>query len=150
VVVLLLAVAVLICVGFEVGRRGQVNGPPRVPERAQAEAARRAPDVVISASRLLREFQSDPGAEKKYRGKYLEISFGVVERSGTDPDGTPFVVLTAGDERAALKIECFFDSADDEEETRLQQLPRGGMISLCGRFSDRVSHLQLRECVLIK
>jgi len=117
--------------------------------KADAEAERRARTVVISVSRLLREFQNDPRADQKYRGKYLEL-IGVVERSGKDREDIPFVILTAGDEKAELKIECFFDAADEENETRIQRLRRGQEVTVRGEYTGRISHLQIRDCVLVK
>ena len=92
--------------GLGGGRRAPVvTEPDRAVERALA--ARRAQAVGLSAARLLREAQSDPGADQKYKGKYLELN-GVVERSGKDRDDTHFVILHGGDRRVTLKIECFF------------------------------------------
>ena len=49
---------------------------------AKAEADRKARTVVVAAADLLQEFQNDPAAaDRKYKGKYLEVS-GIVERRG--------------------------------------------------------------------
>src|SRR5207253_9321963 len=54
--------------------------------QADAEAARKARTVVVAAAQLLQEFQDDPAAaDRKYKGKHLEIS-GVVERVGGGGD----------------------------------------------------------------
>jgi hypothetical protein len=118
--------------------------------RADAEANRRARTVAVPAAQLLQEFQADPAAaDQKYRGKYLEVS-GVVERVGRNRDQTPFVILHAGDETARIKVECFFDPADDEDETRVERLGKGQAVTVRGEFGGRVSNVQLRECVLVK
>lgn len=146
-----LIVAILVVAGRWGFRGAPALDDQQAAERAKAnaEAERRARTVVISAARLLREFQSDPRADQKYRGKYLEL-YGVMERSGKDRDGTPFVILNGGDEKAELKIECFFDTADEENETRIQRLRKGQGITVCGQYSGRISHIQIRDCVLIK
>jgi hypothetical protein len=129
-----------------------VKNAQKEMEQAQAdeEADRRARTVVVAAAQLLQEFQDGAdAADRKYQDKYLEIS-GVVERGGTSRDGIPFVVLHAGDENAKIKIECFFDSADDEDEAWIKQLRKGQIITLRGEYSGRVSHVQIRECVLVK
>jgi hypothetical protein len=153
-VLALLLVGVVIVAGRYIlgGRRGPaLDDPPKPVERAKGDAPgdRPARALVISASRLLREFQSDPGADQKYQGKYLEL-FGTVERSGKDREDTPFVILNAGDEGAALKIECFFEAADEEDGARIAKLPKGEMVSVRGRYRGRISHLQIRDCVLVK
>jgi hypothetical protein len=118
--------------------------------KADAEAHRKARTVVVSATQLLQEFQNDAAAaDKKYKGKYLEIS-GVVERSGQDGSGIPFVILHAGDENAKLKIECFFELAEEEDENRIEGLRKGQAITVRGEYEGRVSNLQVRDCVLVK
>ena len=117
--------------------------------QAEAEAARRARTVVVPAAQLLKEFQEDPaGAEAKYKGMYLELS-GVVERKG-GMEEAPFVILHAGDENARLKIECFFDLADEIAEIELRKLEKGQTVTLRGEYGGRVSHIQVRQCVMVK
>jgi hypothetical protein len=106
--------------------------------------------VVIAAAQLLQEFQNDPAAaDDKYRGKCLELT-GVVEREGQGRDGIPFVILHAGDDNARLKIECYFDVADEEDAIRFVKLGKGQTITLRGEYQGQVANVQLRECSLIK
>jgi hypothetical protein len=118
--------------------------------KADAEADRRARTVVVSAAELVQEFQNNPvAADRKYKGKYLEIA-GVVDRTGTDGSGTPFVVLHAGDENAMLKIECFFRLTDEEDEVPIKRLGQGQTITVRGEYNGRVSNVQVRDGVLVK
>jgi hypothetical protein len=113
--------------------------------QAAAEADRKARTVTVLAADLLQEFQQDPeAADRKYQGKYLEI-FGVVERVGEDGNGTPFVILHAGEASVPLQIECFFDDGF------LDQRPaKGRAVTLAGEYRGRVSHIQIRECTLMR
>jgi hypothetical protein len=118
--------------------------------RAEFEAQRKARAVAVAAADLLQEFQDDPAAaDKKYKGKCLEVS-GVVERTGKSGDIIPFAILHAGDEQAQIKIECFFDFefANPKEEAS-QRLKKGQAVTVRGDYGGRVSHLQLRSCVLV-
>ncbi len=116
---------------------------------AEAEANRRARTVVVSAADLLQEFVKDPAsADRKYAGKYLEVS-GVVERSGSGRHETPFVILTGGDKNAKLKIECFFDIASESDEAKIKRLDKGQSITVRGEYDGQVSNVQVRECVLV-
>jgi hypothetical protein len=118
--------------------------------KADAEARRRTRTTVVTAAQLLQDFQNDPAAaDQKYRGRYLEIS-GVVERSGRDGDDNSFVVLNAGDEHAPLKIECFFELADEpaEVQIQIQRLRKGRTVTVRGEYRGRVSNVQIRECAL--
>lgn len=117
--------------------------------KAAIETQRRTRMVVVTAADLLQQCQNDPASERKYQGKYLEIS-GIVERCGKDGDQTPFVILHGGDQQAKLKIECFFDDADEGEAARIVRLSKGQTITVRGEYDGRVSHLQIRECVLVR
>src|SRR5207253_8964703 len=112
-------------------------------------AERQTRTVVVAAADLLKELQDDPAAaDRKYKGKYLEVS-GVVERRGKGGGG-PFVILHAGDEQAPLKIECFFGFLDEEDEAPKDRLAKGQAVTVRGEYGGRVSHIQLRGCVLVK
>ena len=124
------------------------NGPQWPVGVAKERADRRTRAEAMFASRLVREFQTDPRAEQRYDGKYLEVA-GIVERRGKDRDGTPFVVLNGGLDDT-LKIECFFDTADEADEARIEQLPTDRMVSVNGQYTGRISHLQFHDCVLVK
>jgi hypothetical protein len=118
--------------------------------QANAEAERKARTVVVAAADLLKEFHDDPAAaDRKYKGKYLEVS-GIVERRGKGGGSGPFVILHAGDEKTPLKIECFFAFLDEEDEVLNKRLAKGQAVTVRGEYGGRVSHLQLRGCVLVK
>jgi hypothetical protein len=115
---------------------------------AKAEADRQARTMVVTATDLLREFGNDSAAaDRKYTRKYLEIS-GVLEKTGQGRDEAPFVVLNGEDENTKLRIECFFDSANDQEEVRIKRLEKGQAITLRGDYHGQVSNVQVRDCVL--
>jgi hypothetical protein len=107
--------------------------------------------VVVAASDLLQEFQKDPAAaDRKYSGKYLEIT-GVVERKGRGRYDVPYVVLHGGDENAKMKIECYFDTIyEQRDDARIKRLGIGQEITVRGEYDGQVSNLQLRESVLVK
>ena len=112
--------------------------------QAQFEAERQARTVLVSAADLLRDFQGDAAAaERKYRGKYLQVS-GTVERSDL-VRGEQFVILHAGDEAVPVKVECFFY---DLHTGRLPE--KGQTITVRGEYEGRISHVQLRQCVLVR
>jgi hypothetical protein len=116
---------------------------------AKAEADRKSRTVEIAAADLLQEFGKDPdSADRKYGGKYLQIS-GVVERTGHERRETPFIVLTGGEDNAKLKIECFFDLFDMQDEAQIKRLDRGQSVKVSGEYHGRVSNVQVRECQLV-
>jgi hypothetical protein len=117
---------------------------------ARAVADRKARTVAVSAADLVREFAADPAAaDRTYKGRYLEVT-GVVERVGTDGDGTPFVILHGGDAAAAVRVECFFDFADERAEGRVGRLAAGRRVTIRGEYDGRVSNVQVRECELVE
>ena len=141
------------CCGLGMWRMGQaMKDVQQQIEQAQAEAEakRRERTVVVPAAQLLQEFQDDPvAADRKYKGKYLEVS-GVVERGGQDANEMHFVILHGGDEKAKLRIECFFFPEDEEDEGRIERLEKGQPVTVRGEYSGRVTNVQLRQCVLGK
>jgi tRNA_anti-like len=142
------------CCGLGMWRMGNlVQDAQKEWERAQAakEADRQARTVVVNATELLQEFQKDAAAaDRKYSGKYLEIT-GVVERTGRDRYHVLYVVLHGGDDNAKVKIECYFDVVyQQQDEARIKRLGKGQEITVRGEYDGQVSNLQLRESVLVK
>ncbi len=141
------------CCGLGMLRMGSaIKDAQEMMKKAQAKAEedRKARTVVVTAADLLQEFKHDPAAaDRKYQGKNLEVS-GIVERRGKGGDGASFVILNAGDESAQLKIECFFNCADEEDEVRSKRLSKGQEVTVRGEYAGRVSHVQVRGCVLVK
>jgi hypothetical protein len=127
------------CCGIGLWRvgNGMRNFQQQIQEaQEQAEADRKARTVAVNA------------ADKKYAGKYLELT-GTVERSGRGKEGV-FVVLHGGDEAAKVKVECFFDYMDRTQEGRILRLQKGQTITIRGEYDGQVSHVQVRECQLVK
>lgn len=152
-VVVVAALCVAGCCGLGMWRLTTVfKDAQKMMEQAEADAEtdRQARTMVVSATDLLQEFGNDPAsADREYAGKYLEIS-GVVERSGWGRHERPFVILTGGDENAKIKIECFFDLADKNDEAQIKRLDKGQSITLRGEYDGQVSNVQVRECVLVE
>ena len=119
--------------------------------RAQMEADRKARTVVVKAEDLLQAFDDDAAeADKKYKGKYLEMT-GVVDRTGKDGHGILFAVVHGGDEDAKVKVECFFGFETTRDEKQLNdQLPKGKTATIRGEYTGRVSNVQMRDCSLAK
>lgn len=118
--------------------------------RAEEEARRKERTVTVPAAELLKEFADDPAAaDRKYRGKYLEVT-GVVDRVGKGRHETPFVVLHGGDREAKLRVECYFQPAGEDEAGRIGRLEDGKPATVRGEFDGFVTNVQLRECVLVK
>jgi hypothetical protein len=120
-------------------------------KRQQAVLAdRRARAVVIPASQLIQEVQGNTeAAEQKYARKYLEVT-GVVERTGKDDNGIRFAILHGGDANAKIKIECYFDFINEHGEIPVPKLEEGQTVTLRGEFRGRISHIQIRECEVLK
>jgi hypothetical protein len=55
-----------------------------------------------------------------------------------------------GGENAKLKIECFFDLADKKEAARINRLDKGQLVTVRGEYDGQVSHVQVRDCVLVQ
>ena len=119
-------------------------------QQALMEAQRQARTVVVPALQLIQDFEAGvEDAERKYKGKYLELT-GAVERSGGDENGAPFVILHGGNESAKFKVECFFDFVDEIGEVPILRLEKGRTITVRGEYGGRISHIQVRQCVLVK
>lgn len=66
------------------------------------------------------------------------------------PSAVPFVILHAGDEGSKLRIECFFDFADEECGARIGRLSKGQTVTVCGEYSGQISNVQVWGCALMK
>lgn len=128
-----------------------VMDPQKMIEQAKAqmEADRQARTVVVSAADVLKEFEDNTdAADRKYKGKVLELS-ATVERSGKDQNQIPFAILNTGDDKAPIKIECFFDYWVDDA-FKMQPPDVGQVIKIRGEYGGRITHLQLRQCAMVK
>jgi hypothetical protein len=151
--IIIAAVAAVLLVGgfcgmgiWQMGKAMRDLPKQMAEAQAQIEADRKARTVVVPTAELLQDFQKDPvAADQKYKGKYLELT-GVVERTGKEREFVPFVILHAGDESAKVKVECFFEIADQAYRGRLDGLKKGDKITVRGEYSGQVSHIQLRMC----
>jgi hypothetical protein len=149
------AVTVLVagCCGLSVWRMGTAITDAQkamLEAHEKMEAERKARTIVVTAAELLKEFEEDAAAaDRKYMGKRLDVS-GIVERSGNGGAGAHFLILHGADEKAELKLECFFDFLNPEDQGRLGRLNKGQTATVSGEYSGRVSHVQMRGCVLNK
>lgn len=150
-----LAIAMLCvfgCCGLGMWRMSSmVEQAQKAALRAQADAAaeRLARTEVVAVTELLREFVDDAAAaDRKYAGKYLELS-GLVERVGRGRHDAPFIILTGGEDMAKIKIECFFDGAGRKDQARIRRLDVGETITVRGEYDGQVSNVQVRDCVLV-
>lgn len=146
-----IVVAIAGCCGSGMWRMGgAIQDARHAIEEAQAqmEADRKTRTVVVAAKDLLDDFQQDAdAADKKYKGKFLELS-GIVERRGKAAHGAPFLILHGGDQDAAIKIECFLFFVDPKKDDR--PLEPGQAVTVRGEYLGRVSHVQLHSCMLAK
>lgn len=117
--------------------------------QAAADADRKARTVAVAAADLAQAFGADAvAADRKYAGKYLEIT-GVVERTGRGRHDAPFAILTGPDPTAPVKVECFFDRGGRTDEAEVKRLEKGQSIKVRGEYDGQVSNVQVRECVLV-
>ena len=73
-----------------------------------------------------------------------------MERRGKGAGSGPFVILHGGDDKAPIKIECFFGFLEEDDELPDKRLAKGQVVTVRGEYGGRVSHIQLRGCVLVK
>jgi hypothetical protein len=143
--------AVAGCCGSGMWRMGgAIRDAQHAMEEAQLkfEEDRKLRTVVVAAKDLLDDFQHDAdAADKKYKGKFLELS-GIVERRGKSAHGAHFLILHGGDQDAAIKIECFMIFIDPKKDDR--PLEPGQAVTVRGEYLGRVSHVQLHSCTLVK
>jgi hypothetical protein len=138
------------CCGVGMWRMGNMmKDAQAMIEKAQAEeeANRKARTIVVDAAKLIEEFQTNPEtADEKYEGKYLVIT-GIIEKKGREREFNSFVVLHGGDEKATIKVECFFDYLPPDDPT-IKRLAKGQTITLAGEYEGLVSNIQLRDCLV--
>lgn len=116
---------------------------PLLACRPRPEA--RAPEATLTASQLFSEYKADEkAAHAKYLGKWIEVS-GTVERTGQDSAGQRFIELKG--EEGAGNVQCFIlrDHPDASAE-----IARGQTVALRGAALNRVTHVALDNCVLVK
>jgi hypothetical protein len=108
--------------------------------------------IAVSAVQLVQDYRTlgdgPGGADKKYRGKVLEVS-GVVRSSGNDFDWEYKVTVgrigLSGGEGVAIGVNCWFD---EDAKAAASQVKQGQTVTIQGRCDGRTSDVQLRKCKL--
>jgi hypothetical protein len=102
--------------------------------------------VAVSVARLVRDYQDDPAtADTKYRGRMLAVT-GTVDEVGQEGGRTWYVILAPGD--GALRVQCFFDGADEDDAAEVARLQKGREVTVQGRCEGKAERIRLRECAL--
>ena len=107
------------------------------------EALANAPDYILSANQLYREYQNNEvAADIKYKGKIVLVS-GTIHDISKDILGKPFIVIGGSG---------FFDGAQcsftRNQESVLGRLSKGQHVKIKGKVSGKFGHVQVENCTL--
>ena len=101
-------------------------------------------ELAVTAAQLFDEFDTDEvAATAKYVGKIVTVTGAVLE-SSTLEDGTPKVLLDAGN---AFGVLCEFDPNTDHAKTSFDP---GTDLTLKGECAGLNLDVQLARCVVVE
>jgi predicted Zn finger-like uncharacterized protein len=116
------------------------------PEAAPKENAKEAPAIQTTVPRLLHAYEDNAiAADRDYKGKVVEVR-GVVASVSKDILGTPFVLLTDGNEFAIVGVQCLFPRSAADELTSLR---KNHVVSIRGRCTGKFGNVLLDKCTLV-
>jgi hypothetical protein len=103
---------------------------------------------AVTAGQLGRDYLDDPAAaDEKYRGQTLQVR-GVVDEVGQHGAGIWYVVFRVEEGATAIRIECSFDGADEDDVAELAGLRKGQSVTIRGRCEGAKGPVRLRDCAL--
>lgn len=131
---------ILIVIVIAIATSGEGTPTPAQPQVTEPTG------VAITAAELCSAYEDNEiAADAQYKGEVLDIT-GVVE-SISKVLGTPFVVLTDGDEWALCSAQCFFSTKD---EPILAQLSKGQVITVRGKCDGYFLNVTVKNCKVIQ
>ena len=138
--IILLAIAVAAWYGY------------REYSRTNKDLKRVRPDYSLTATDLIKEFESnDSAATKKYNGRILEIN-GFVKKIIRDEQG--FFTLVLGDTASLSSVRCSMDTTHHSDAASLLQGSSATVRGACtGYYKDDFglgSDVILNRCAIIK
>ena len=108
------------------------------------EALANAPDYILSANQLLREYQNNEvAADNKYKGKIVLVS-GIIQNIGKDILDNPYIVI--GGSGFLDGVQCYFTK---NQEQALAYISKGQRVRVKGKVSGLLLvNVQIQNCTL--
>lgn len=124
----------------------EVLSEKKKEEKSVKKAEEKIEYIKVTANDLCSEYESDEiAADKKFKGKYLEVT-GIVDRIDSSFTDSPIVGLKCGGEYSLTSVGCSFTSADEAAE-----LSKGTSITIQGKSSGEViGSPQISDCKIKK
>ena len=107
----------------------------------QAEIFRQTP-IKADAPALYKEYRNEADSNKKYQGKYMELT-GTVAEVGENSVGQFYAILQGGDNLGDVR--CLFSKQAPDEDRRIKP---GQAITVRGVCLGKVMNVMLDECRL--
>ena len=109
----------------------------------KAEIFRTTP-VKVEASELYKEYKDEAEVNKKFQGKYMELT-GTVDRVGENAVNQFYAVMKGGD--AVGDVRCLFTKQGPDESGEVKA---GQTITVRGICLGKVMNVMLDECTIKK
>jgi len=101
--------------------------------RTHKDTAKLKPDFTVTATALLKEFEtSEQSSNKKYWDKVLRVE-GMVKELTRDDNG--FYAIVLGDTASMSSVRCSMDSLHGAEAARLQKGSQVAVKGICSGFN---------------
>lgn len=108
------------------------NAPSKSGVSTSEKKEKQQEYVTVDVSSMMSELENNAAsASKKYKGKYVKVTNGVV--TNIDADGKYFDVGT-GDKFALKGIQCY--TQNQKQKDQLSELQKKGPVTVYGRISD--------------
>ena len=119
------------------------SAPVTSPQPVSESAEVKTPDVIIEASKLMSEFESNEiKANADYKDKLAEIT-GTVSSIG-ESLGSTYIVLTDGSEYAITGIQCFFK--DKNQIAHIAEIAKGDKVTVIGKIDGMSINVSVNDC----
>lgn len=120
-----------------------INSPGINNAKAATDnVANAEPDVIISAAKLVLEYENNEvAAQQKYENKIVQIN-GVIEDIGLDIMDKSYIVLSSGKEMSITGVQCYFHNKD-----AVAKLSKGQIVTVQGKVEGKMGNVLVKQCV---
>jgi hypothetical protein len=117
------------------------------PSKPETQTSKPVEKVVsVLSSKLCKDYSNNEiKADGIYKNKVYDISGKITDISKVF--GQTYIVLSDGNEFSATGVQCFFNS---QEEGNISKLNKGQIVKIRGTINGKSMNIEVKDCKIVK